>query len=155
MAFTRFRTYNTVLHDSQEHELLSSVPPDLAPSSDDGGVLPTTTSSGAAITTAGDDDDNDKRSNSHTQRYQAAAQLLTNPAEELDAQEAVKISLERITCTTTVCEGSKLPLPVWKDGIITVDYCSSCICIYFHGYISHFFGRLWEGLFILNALFLS
>jgi len=101
MTFTRLRTYDTVCHDSQEHELLSSVPPDLAPSSNDGGMLPTTTSSSAA-TTAGEDNAC-KCSNSRTQRYQAAAQLLTNPAEELDAQEAVKISLERITCTTTVC----------------------------------------------------
>lgn len=76
--------------------MLSSVPPDLAPSSADGSVLPTTTTSAATAT--GDDNG----SNSHTQRYQAAAQLLTNPAEELDAQEAVKISMERITCATTV-----------------------------------------------------
>jgi hypothetical protein len=43
----------------------------------------------------------------------AAAQLLTNPAEVLDAQEAVKISMERITCATTV-NGAALPL-VFKD----------------------------------------
>lgn len=64
--------------------MLGSVPPDLLPSAESAHAQALRGSSGGQ------------------HRHQAAAQLLTNPAEVLDAQEAVKISMERITCATTV-----------------------------------------------------
>lgn len=70
------------LEDLEEHEVRASVPPD-TPAADSAGDSAATSAPSSGGGTA-------------------AAMLLTNPAEVLDAEEATKISMQRITCVTTV-----------------------------------------------------